>query len=193
MALQRPADLSGATDEVLALQAATLSDDAAYETLVRRHARRTLSMLRRFTRDPALAEELCQETFLRAWQKLPSFQGQGSFGGWLAAVAYNVFLQHRRRHAARDRITDSLDGPDAGAGLADRQSSNGADTGAAELDRLLAVVSEDERVVLTLSYGAGLSATEIGAMLGVAPGTVKSQIHRAKDKIRRAFDIEAET
>lgn len=193
MALQRPPELSEVGDEALALQAAALSDDAAYETLVRRHERRTLSMLRRFTRDPALAEELCQETFLRAWQKLASFQGQGSFGAWLAAVAYNVFLQHRRRHAGRDRITDSLDDPRAGTELADRQSANGADSGSAELDRLLAVVSEDERIVLTLSYAAGLSATDIGAMLGLAPGTVKSQIHRAKDKIRRAFDIEAET
>lgn len=193
MALQRPPELSEVGDEALALQAAALSDDAAYETLVRRHERRTLSMLRRFTRDPALAEELCQETFLRAWLKLASFQGQGSFGAWLAAVAYNVFLQHRRRHAGRDRITDSLDDPRAGTELADRQSANGADSGSAELDRLLAVVSEDERIVLTLSYAAGLSATDIGAMLGLAPGTVKSQIHRAKDKIRRAFDIEAET
>lgn len=193
MADQRQQELSRVSDEALALQASALADDGAYESLVRRHERRTLSMLRRFTRDPALAEELCQETFLRAWQKLSTFQGQGSFGAWLAAVAYNVFLQHRRRHADRDRITDSLDDPGRGAELADRQGSNGADTGSAELDRLLAVVSEDERIVLTLSYAAGLSASDIGAMLDLAPGTVKSQIHRAKDKIRRAFDIEAET
>ena len=193
MADQRPQELSEVSDEALALQASTLSDDDAYETLVRRHERRTLAMLRRFTRDPAVAEELCQETFLRAWQKLSSFQGQGSFGAWLAAIAYNVFLQHRRRHAGRDRVTDSLDVAGPGTELADRHSANGADTGSAELDRLLAVVSADERIVLTLSYAAGLSASDIGAMLGLPPGTVKSQIHRAKDKIRRAFDIEAET
>jgi RNA polymerase sigma-70 factor (ECF subfamily) len=193
VALQRTQALSEVSDETLAIQASALSDEAAYETLVRRHERRVASMLRRFTRDSAVAEELCQETFLRAWRKLSTFQGQGSFGAWLAAVAYNVFLQHRRRHADRDRVTTSLDDPQTGPGLADGASANGADTGSAELERLLAVVSEDERIVLTLSYAAGLSATDIGAMLGLAPGTVKSQIHRAKDKIRRAFDIEAET
>lgn len=174
---------------MLVSQAATLGDSDAFETLMRRHEKRIFHLLRRFTRDPGTAEELCQETFLRAWRKLGSFQGRGAFGGWLSKLAYNVFLQHRRRRPGADQ---SLDDPHM-AGAADA-----ALTGpplaeeVPDLERLLAAVSAEERDLLILSYGAGLSAGDIADMLGASVGTVKSQIHRAKEKIRRRFNIEVD-
>jgi RNA polymerase sigma-70 factor, ECF subfamily len=173
-----------ASDEALAAQAAALGDAESFELLMRRHERRIHYLLLRFTRDPALAEDLCQETFLRAWRKLSTFQGSGSFAGWLARLAHNVFLADRRlARTARETVTDDpdRDGP-AAATVAGNDE-------APDLDRLLAVVSPQEQRLLTLSYAAGLSATEIGAMLGESPGTVKAKIHRAKQKIRHHFAI----
>lgn len=176
------------TDEALVARAVTLGDDAAFEELVRRHEGRIYHLLRRLARNDHLAEDLAQETFVRAWRKLASFRGSGSFAAWLSRLAYRVFLQHRRRNARRDDVA-SLDDPamaDAGAPAPDATEPDAGD-----LDRLLAVVSEDERALLVLSYGAGLSASEISDIVGSTSGTVKSQIHRAKAKIRRAFHIEA--
>jgi RNA polymerase sigma-70 factor (ECF subfamily) len=180
---------SGASDETLAAQVVALADTAAFETLMRRHQQRIFYLLNRFSRDPGVAEELCQETFLRAWRKLASFEGRGPFGGWLTRLAYNVFLQHqrRRRHQPDAR---SLEEP-AMASAADEAAATPGPTGSEpDLERLLAAVSAAEQRLLVLTYAEGLSATEIGAMLGVSPGTVKSQIHRAKNKIRLQFQIE---
>lgn len=172
------------SDEVLAAQAAGLADTAAYATLVRRHQRRIYYLLLRFTRDPALAEDLCQETLLRAWRKLGTFDGRGSFAGWLARLCYHVFLAERRlaRHKAwaASAALDDVDEPVA--------APHGSDE-VPDLDRLLSVVSPAEQQLLILNYAAGLSAAEIGDTLGLAPGTVKSQIHRAKQKIRQHFAV----
>lgn len=177
----------GDDDETLVARVVAMGDDKAYETLVRRYQQRIFYLLWRFTRNRWVAEELCQETFLRAWRKLDSFAGHGSFAGWLTRLAYNEFLQHRRR---RQITGDSLDDPRikaaAEAALAVPES-----TAAADLERLLAVVSPEEQNLLILSYAGGLSATEIADMMESSPGTVKSKIHRAKEKIRRHFHIEA--
>lgn len=167
------------SDEVLVAQVVVLADSMAFETLMRRHQQRIGYLLQRFTRDPALAEELCQETFLRAWRKLASFRGSGSFAAWLTRLAYNVFLQDLRRRKRQ---------PAANAGHV--ETATRLDESQPELDRLLASVSADEQRLLILTYAAGLSASEIGAMLDMPAGTVKSLVHRAKDKIRRHFGIE---
>lgn len=179
-----------ASDETLVARAVSLADDGAFETLMRRHQQRIHHLLLRFSRDRTVAEDLCQDTFLQAWRKLSTYQGRGSFAGWLAQVAYNVFLQHRRRSPHQPGL--SLDESAATTGGEQALTSPQPVVEAPDLERLLAVVSPEERTLLILSYGAGLSATEIGAMLGSSAGTVKSQIHRAKHKIRRHFHIEAE-
>jgi RNA polymerase sigma-70 factor, ECF subfamily len=185
-----PTRLNGAagsaSDAALAARAAALGDADAFETLMRRHERRIYHLLLRFTRNAALAEDLCQDTFLRAWRKLRTFQGSGSFAGWLARLAYHVFLaQHRLARTAAETTM-----ADAGAVEPVMVVSGCADE-VPDLDRLLAVVSPDEQNLLILSYAAGLSASEIGEMLGLSSGTVKSQIHRAKHKIRQHFAIGA--
>ena len=196
MALQsRPHRLNGGsasevTDEVLAAQAVALADADAFEQLMRRHEQRIYYLHKRFTRDAGLAEELCQETFLRAWRKLASFENRGPFGGWLTRLAYNVFLQHKRRH--RNQVdARSLEEPGVSSEAAERLAVPGPTGAGPDLERLLAALSEPEQHILILTYAEGLSATEIGAMLGLSAGTVKSQIHRAKNKIRQQFSIEA--
>jgi RNA polymerase sigma-70 factor (ECF subfamily) len=178
------------SDELLVAQAVALGDVVAFETLMRRHQQRIFYLHKRFTRNAALAEELCQETFLRAWRKLGSFAGRGAFAGWLSRLAYNVFLQHRRRNP-HDAVTRSLEEPQTAASAAEALATPASAGEEPDLDRLLAVVTPQEQQLLILTYAAGLSATEIGDMLDTSPGTVKSQIHRAKQKIRQHFHLES--
>ncbi len=173
------------SDEALVQQAIGLNDLGAFEQLVRRHQPRILMLQRRFSGDRALAEDLSQETFLRAWRKLDSFRGTGRFSAWLAKLAYNVFLQHIRKSGGHQQDV-SIDDPEA-AELAMLQPGNIDEL--ADLPRLLSVLSYEEQLVMVLNYGHGLSNTEISEVLNIPPGTVKSQIHRAKDKIRRRFNI----
>lgn len=173
------------SDEALVQQVVGLNDVQAFEQLVRRHQRRILLLQQRFCRDRALAEDLCQETFLRAWRKLSSFDSRGHFAGWLAKIAYNVFLQNLRKNKKRVAHETAEDPT--------RDAAAATPTPGAMLDlaTMLAVVSEDEQVALVLNYAHGLSNSEIAGILDSPEGTIKSQIHRAKQKIREHFDLAA--
>ena len=179
------------SDETLVSQALRLDDSDAFEALVRRHQPRVLLLHRRLAGDPAIAEDLCQETFLRAWRKLGTYQASGRFGAWLGKLAYNVFLQHVRRAGRAPapghvlELDAACELPANGAAL----SSDGAGDEVPDLPKLLGILSQEEQVLMVLSYAHGLSNNEISEVLGVPPGTVKSQIHRAKDKIRKRFRI----
>ncbi|MCB1684890.1 MAG: sigma-70 family RNA polymerase sigma factor [Pseudomonadales bacterium] len=182
---------AGATpgDESLVAAVLALGDGAAFAVLMRRHQRQIYHLLLRLCRNHAAAEDLCQETFLRAWSKLEHYEGRGSFAGWLSRIAYNLFLQHLRRWPP-EKAMESLDVSAASSQAAGALTTPDHGDLLPELDRLLGAVSDEERTLLVLSYAGGLSATEIAAMLDRAPGTVKSQIHRAIEKIREKFAIE---
>lgn len=171
------------SDEALVQQAVGLNDVQAFEQLVRRHQRRILLLQQRFCRDRALAEDLCQETFLRAWRKLASFDNRGRFAGWLAKLAYNVFLQNLRKNKKRTDH-ETAENPASEAVANSPQPDQMMD-----LETLLAAVSEEEQVLLVLNYAHGLSNSEIAEILDTPEGTIKSQIHRAKQKIREHFDL----
>ncbi len=160
------------SDETLAMQGAKLADADAFAELMRRHRKRVWLLLTRYARDPALAEDLTQETFVRAWRKIGSYTGGGRFVSWLSSIAYREFLMH-----ARKRKEEAL--PEGHEPIIDDELS-----AAPELSRLLALVSEEEAILLTLSYAWELSHREIGEVTGQSTGTVKSKIHRAKGKIR---------
>ena len=168
--------LMAESDETLVSRTVRLKDATAYAELVRRYEQKILLLQQRLTGERALAEDLSQETFLRAWQKLNTFNASGSFGGWLASVAYNVFRAHWRKHKRQsDQV--ALDDLELSAPATD-------ETGSADLDRLLAMLPRQDQVILTLCYAYGLSNTEVGQVLDMPAGTVKARIHRAKAKIR---------
>jgi RNA polymerase sigma-70 factor (ECF subfamily) len=158
-----------------------LRDAQAFAVLVRRHQGRMLVLQRRLTRDHALAEDLCQETLLTAWNKLASFRGEGTFAAWLARLAVNTFRQHYR--ASRRRPEGPLDSAPEPAHEPCHETI--------DLQRLLAAVDRDQQVVLTLVYGCGLTIEEAAAALARPAGSVKSDLHRAKDKIRQRFGVTA--
>ena len=168
------------SDDVLISRAVRLGDKTAFAELVRRYEQKVFLLLCRLTGERALAEDLAQETFLRAWQKLDTFRGSGSFGGWLASLAYNVFRAHWRR-TKQQRSEVPIEDVEIGAPAAD-------ETGPADLTRLLAVLNPQDQVILTLTYAYGLSNTEVADVLGMPAGTVKARIHRAKARIRDRID-----
>lgn len=180
--------MSHRTDDDLFLVARVVAqqDPAAYGELVRRHQSQVRNFLRKLTRDVELADDLAQDAFLHAWDRLHTFGGRGSFIGWLLKVAYTTFLQSKRRSSRYGEILEMI-GKDAQASGAD-VSEQTEEIG--DLDKFLAVLTEEERAVMILSYACGLSHREIGDAAELPVGTVKSIIFRGKEKIRERFEIE---
>lgn len=164
------------------LLAALSRDPRLFEELVRTHQSQLRNFLRRLARNDALADDLAQETLIKAWNKLDSFAGQGSFGAWLMKIGYNQFLQSRRKTRADERLEQQVQ-TSMLAGQAPMHS-DGPGAAASDLDRLLAVCPEPERLVLTLAYGFDMSHGDIVGITGMALGTVKSHIKRGKTRVR---------
>lgn len=170
-------------DRYLVARALTRRDADAYGELVRRHQSRVRVFLRRLTRDEALADDLAQDCFLHAWEKLDGFRGSGSFVGWLLRIAWTTFLQSKRKSDRYRAVLDSV------AAQGGETATSPPPAEVTDLDLLLAVLTEEERAVMILSYALGLSHREISGATEMPVGTVKSVIHRSKQKIRDSFDI----
>jgi len=165
-------------------------DGPSWETLVRRHTRRVFNLCYRFTGNPAAAEDLSQEVFLRVYRTLASYQTtQGAFPTWLTTVTRNLLVDHYRR-SRRDRLTDSID--DAMPQLEEKHSPARAPDRAAEaaelsaqLQRGLAGLSPELREAVVLRDLQGLDYSEIRTVLQVPEGTVKSRINRGRIELAR--------
>ncbi len=175
----------GAEDQYLVALATGSQDTAAFGELVRRHQSQVRNFLRKLCGDFTMADDLAQDSFLRAWDKLPTYTGRGSFIGWLLKVAYTTFLQSKRKSK---RYTEILESAGHTADAEGKSYTLGSED-VTDLEKLLAVLSEEERAVMIMSYALGLSHREIGEAAGLPVGTVKSVIFRGKEKIRTNFDI----
>lgn len=181
-----PATGSAAEDRYLVALAVGSQDTAAFGELVRRHQSRVRNFLRRLTGDWMLADDLAQECFLHAWNRLRTYAGRGTFIGWLLKIAYTTFLQSKRKSKRYGEILEQA------GHVADAESkpyTTDSDE-VADLEKLLAVLTEEERAIMLMSYACGLSHREIGEATGLPVGTVKSIIFRSKDRIRTSFDIQ---
>ena len=172
------------SDQQLVLRA-RLGERDAYGELVARHQGRVRGWLRHLCRDPAEADDLAQEAFVRAWIRIDSLKDPSRFAPWLIKIAYNEFLQSRRSAQKRQRLAERL---------AAEQDTHGTMAPAAqpehavELDRVLSILSERERTVVVLNYAYGYSHGEVSELTGLALGTVKSLIHRGNQKVREKLD-----
>ena len=176
----------GNDDIDLVARVVAQQDTAAFGELVRRHQSQVRNFLRKLCRDRELADDLAQDSFLHAWEKLHTYAGHGSFIGWLLKVAYTTFLQSKRKSSRYDDILEKMGHlAEAGGSTHTVESVELSD-----LDRFLAVLTEAERAVMILSYACGLSHREIGDAAEMPIGTVKSIIFRGKQKIRDSFEIE---
>jgi len=177
--------MHAAEDHYLVAKAVSAQDTAAFGELIRRHQSQIRNFLRKLTGDTATADDLAQDCFLHAWNKLQTFTGRGSFIGWLLKVAYTTFLQSKRRSKRYAEILEEA----AYVAETKSRSYNQQTDEVSDLDKLLAVLTEEERAIVVMSYACGLSHREISEATGLPTGTVKSVIFRSKEKIRTSFDI----
>jgi RNA polymerase sigma-70 factor (ECF subfamily) len=168
-------------DQALARSAAA-GDTSAFEALYRRHAARVHGVVARLVGfDRGRAEDLVQEAFVRAWQALPAYRFESAFGTWLHRLAVNTALMELRSRRSRpqadgdDEALERLGAPDS-AGHATALSL--------DLERAVATLPPRARAVLVLFDVEGWKHEEIADALGMAVGSSKAQLHRARGLLR---------
>jgi RNA polymerase sigma-70 factor (ECF subfamily) len=170
------------TDEARWLEQARRGDRHAFAELVRAHQGMVRALLRRLTNGQwALADDLAQETFLRAWQNLPRFRSDARFGTWLYRIAYNTYLMHMRsaKNAIETQAAGAVEDEPPTASTASMEV-----VAQGEVQRALQVLSPPERAAILQCYYLGLSHAEAAFVLDCPLGTVKSHLRRALGKLR---------
>jgi RNA polymerase sigma-70 factor (ECF subfamily) len=171
----------GPPDTELVARVLASDDRRAFAELVRRHQSAVRGLLRRLCAgDAAQADDLAQETFLRAYRGLKGWRGEGRLSTWLYRVAWNGWASQARRLP-----TPELDAPapprDAADAAIDRH----------DLERAFGRLRDEERAALALAYGQDVSHEEAAAILDCPVGTLKTNILRGKEKLRRLLVPEA--
>ncbi len=155
----------------------------AFNLLVLRYQHRVAALIGRFVHDHHEVEDVCQETFIKAYNKITAYTGAGSFKAWLCRIAYTEFLMSARKRKAIDKTMEKLKAQP----METHQAP--ADGGArVDLDRALSTLGEEERVCVVLCYASGLSHSDAAEVTGLPLGTVKSHVNRGKAKLKAWFE-----
>jgi RNA polymerase sigma-70 factor (ECF subfamily) len=171
---------SETTDERLLVGKAQAGDMPAFEELYRLNSSRVYAVCMRMCGNAGYAEEMTQEAFIRAWQRLSSFRGDARFSTWLHRVAVNVVLSDRRSRAKRmEKVTDPLENLEVR--LSARPDVPGLSV---DLEEAIAKLPEGARDVFVLHDIEGYKHKEIAEMTGIATGTSKAHLHRARRLLR---------
>jgi RNA polymerase sigma-70 factor (ECF subfamily) len=173
------ADLRSASEAALVI-AAQARDERAFAELIRRRQGWLRALFVRLCGSAAEADDLAQDTFIRAWDKIGDLRQPLAFGGWLRRLAVMRLLQSRRRKSLDTRPADGNALPSNGPAPDSIASAR------LDLARALAVLSPAERLCIVLNLGEGMSHGEIEAATGLPLGTIKSHIARGQAKLRRA-------
>jgi RNA polymerase sigma-70 factor (ECF subfamily) len=167
---------------------AASGDRQAFERLYRKHVNRVYALCARMVADRARAEELTQDVFVRAWEKLHLFRGDSSFATWLHRLAVNVVLNDRKaegRRRSRFEEEDEEHGMDGYVGVVGMVLAPGD---LLDLEKAITRLPPGARRVFTLHDVEGYKHEEIAEMLGVTTGATKAQLHRARMLLREALN-----
>jgi RNA polymerase sigma-70 factor (ECF subfamily) len=175
------------TDTVVGLDVALIErarkgDSRAFERLYREHVGRVNGLCLRMTRDPDKAADCVQETFIKAWKALPRFEARSSFSTWLHRIAVNTVLE-RRRGGANSEI--AVEDPTE---LEEPVMTFDTPVEERELEAAIESLPTGARDVLVLCGIYGYEHSEAASMLGVAVGTCKAQLHRARALLRERIE-----
>jgi RNA polymerase sigma factor (sigma-70 family) len=174
---------SAPTDvESLDARRAAAGDQQAFERLYRRHVARIHTLARRMA-GPDAADDLTQDIFVRAWDKLATFRGDSAFGTWLYRLGVNVVLSRRRSDKGDKTWIMEDDGAMAAASSAAPHHASRMD-----LEAAIARLPDGARKVFVLHDVEGWTHEEIAGQMGLVPGTSKSQLSRARAALRRMLD-----
>ena len=167
------------------VQRACAGDVRAFERLYREHVGRVYGLCLRMTRDPAAAEDCTQETFINAWKALGRFETRSSLATWLHRIAVNAALAKRRKAApvVVSPLEDDEETVESDWTLETPLEVN-------EIEAAIERLPDGARDVLVLHAIYGYSHIEAAEMLGVAEGTCKAQLHRARNLLRERLGVE---
>ncbi|MES1261000.1 MAG: sigma-70 family RNA polymerase sigma factor [Acidobacteriota bacterium] len=191
------AETPTAQSEEIAISRVKRGDRDAFRLLVEQHARAVFRLAYRMTGNEIDAEDMVQETFLKAWKQIGKFDGRASFGTWLHRICANCSLDHLRGrqrrqetqpalHAAREDQTDPLAQVAASAPSPERLAMSSQVS--AMLGPALDELTEMERTAFILRHYEGMGIDAISTALGVQPGAAKHSVFRAVQKLRQALE-----
>lgn len=172
---------SSLSDPVRRAQA---GDEVAFRELYRTHVGRVYALCLRLAGDAAAAEELTQDAFVRAWERLATFRGESAFGSWLHRLTVNLVFETRRKERRRESRVQPMEAPEV-------MERGGADTRAGEgldLERAIAQLPEGAREVFLLYDVEGYTHAEVAQVMDIAAGTSKAQLFRARRLLRKALE-----
>lgn len=181
----RPIVAEIATDESRWIRLAQAADSRAFEKLYRAHVNKVYGLCLRMTGNPSEAEDCTQDAFIQAWKQLSKFRGDSAFGTWLHRVAVNTVLgRMRKSRREQDRIRTVTD-------VAPGTESIGNDGELQDLEQAINELPSGARHVFVLNAVYGYSHKETGDMLGVAEGTSKAQLSRARRLLAQQLKTES--
>jgi RNA polymerase sigma-70 factor (ECF subfamily) len=168
------------------VERARAGDTRAFERLYREHAGRVYGLCLRMTREPHLAEDCTQETFINAWRALAQFETRSSLGTWLHRIAVNVTLGKRRKAGREEPLPE---GEIEEEGFEPHWTLE-TPVEVREIEDAIGALPTGARDALVLHALYGYSHTEAAQMLGLAEGTCKAQLHRARKLLRERLNVE---
>ena len=166
------------------VQRARTGDRRAFERLYREHAGRVYGLCLRMTRDPQLAEDCTQDTFINAWRALGKFETRSSLSTWLHRIAVNVSLAKRRKSGRVESLPEEEEEGQVFEWTLETPVE------VQEIESAIGELPEGARDVLVLHALYGYSHLEAAQMLGIAEGTCKAQLHRARKLLRERLSVE---
>jgi RNA polymerase sigma-70 factor (ECF subfamily) len=178
-----PEEVDFGNDYALA-QASAMGNMIAFEQLYQRHNRRVYSLCLRMTQSPPEAEDLTQEVFIQLYRKIGSFRGDSAFTTWLHRLTVNQVLMHfRKRSVKLEQTTEEGDTP-VQIVVGTENPNNMPVVDRIALDKAISQLPRGYRTVFVLHDIEGLEHEEIARTLGCSVGTSKSQLHKARMKLR---------
>jgi RNA polymerase sigma-70 factor (ECF subfamily) len=194
LARQRPAEPVAWT-EATAIRHAQAGDAAAFEFLYQLHGRRVYALCLRMVSNPADAEDLAQEAFLQLFRKISTFRGESAFSTWLHRMTVNVVLMRlRKKSLPTDSLEETIE-PDAensapkrDVGAPDLRLSGAVDR--VNLERSIEKLPPGYRTVFVLHDVQGYEHNEIADIMGCSVGNSKSQLHKARTRLRELLHEE---
>ena len=194
LARQRPAQPVAWT-EAEAIRLAQTGNAAAFEFLYRLHGRRVYALCLRMVGNPADAEDLMQEAFLQLFRKIGTFRGESAFSTWLHRMTVNVVLMRlRKKSLPTDSLEETLEpdaensGPKRDDGAPDLRLSGAVDR--VNLERSIEKLPPGYRTVFVLHDVQGYEHNEIAGIMGCSVGNSKSQLHKARTRLRELLQEE---
>jgi RNA polymerase sigma factor (sigma-70 family) len=157
---------------------AATGERRAFGELVRRHGSAVRGLLRRMGAQASEADDVAQDAFLTAFERIAEFRGEGTFAGWVKRIAARTYL----RRLQKERRLGAF-GSETLENAPDAQAPGDADA-AIDLDGALQTLAPGERICVTMCFGAGLSHAEAAEALNLPLGTVKSHVKRGLEKLR---------